>query len=102
VRARQRCSPGTWARLRSNQLWTRDSPSEVRVTAKAATEEVAIRVVDLGAIAPGEPVEIEVRWLLTPAEGERSAGLLAKDRGNRLQKGSDPLRGPMLSIAYRR
>ena len=93
---------GIWARRKTSPLWTRDLLSAVQATAREATVEVAIRVADLGATAPGEPVAIEVRWLLTLAEGAVSAGRPAKDRDNRPQEGSDPLRGPILSIACRR
>lgn len=64
--------------------------------------EVAIPVVNPEAIALAEPVATEVRWHLTPEEGAASAGHPAKERGNRLRKGSAPLQSPLLSIACRR
>lgn len=63
--------------------------------------EVAIPVVNPEAIALEEPVATEVRWHLTLEEEAASAGHPAKERGNRLQEGSDPLRPHLPSIACR-
>ena len=64
--------------------------------------EVAIPVVNLGAIALEEPVATEVRWHLTLEEEAASAGHPAKEQGNRLQEGSDPLQSPLPSIVCQR